>query len=397
MAHVLAMRQYSTRNGYEQYAKTVKWRVLPNSPYPASKALRAFARSRFSQFLDQCPVEQPPEEFVRQFAALSPPDDIQMMGYHQALSRFLQYVSLGRWRRRDVTREESGPKRGPGNGDRRAGGSSDTGALDPEDREDLNDGRVVVTQITECSLSKEEEKEQLEMDVCPGEEEIENLVFCRFDQAEAEEEDNKQDEHDRSPARPRDPADSLEIAKAQVKHVAVANQLLPWARGVLSSGELSALSAFCLCWLRNLPDAGALSPADLDRLEEMALLHIMLFTGCSLKRALQLRVFPAGTRNRDVALALFHHEQADHAPNWRVRALRPPYQAEQADVPGKQRELSGFLTLPDVAGGSSFLLRFRREGQRLRSLPGGDADSPLRARHGGAQNERDYQNGCRNS
>lgn len=147
--------------------------------------------------------------------------------------------------------------------------------------------------------------------------------------------------------------DEVSVAMIAGGAVEMANQLLPWSYGNLSTAEMARL----LCALQQSTDKKW--P---ELLELFALISTILWTGGSLDQALSLLVFLDGTQVPDCDLALRISEpiNKDEMPlsEWRVRVLTLPYRSETLPPADQARERVDFLCLPDPVGGSIAVQKF---------------------------------------
>jgi hypothetical protein len=90
LAHVLAMRDNSTRGEFEQTANKSDWKPLPNSIGPAALAVRRTAGYFGNFHLKELPTDLHPEEFAEELENLPPSKYWRQEEDRVPLYRFLQ-------------------------------------------------------------------------------------------------------------------------------------------------------------------------------------------------------------------------------------------------------------------------------------------------------------------
>lgn len=390
VAHVAALRGQhkdhlaESYSAYEQYGSKKEWKALPNSPYQAALAVRYFSNMDFGQeeLLDQYPVHLAPSDFVRALTAVSPRNDWRMLRRHKGLTDFLWKVATNQWRRGAGTGRGEGARGKWIDGHVELDGNVlvQKNVLGDSEDPDADWGEQEVA--TYCGGTAETRQELLDIDDHPGEDsEDEDLFWTDFDG-----EDGQQD-------RTRTPGDSVAASKAQIKHVDMAHQLLPWAYRNLSDGEARALNENLEHRMIDLLFLKKRSASEELRFELLALAQVMLCTGSSLERARHLKVFFEGTPNEDAELALFVDPASEQAApwclrsRWRLRALEPEYRQQQSPVAGQDRLRQDYLFLPNADNGSitrflivqnSVLQSARGRERPLEPVAGSDRRQPLR-------------------
>jgi integrase len=141
----------------------------------------------------------------------------------------------------------------------------------------------------------------------------------------------------------------------------MANQLLPYDYDELNGSELGQLWSGLISWWKkhNLENRRSLSKEHWETLEVGALLWVMLFTGSPIERAMGLTVPSDQDEQSESPLSLLitRDENGKEVKTWRIKALPP--RASTEDIPNS-RPVIDHILLPDVAGGSAWVMAFRR-------------------------------------
>ena len=142
-------------------------------------------------------------------------------------------------------------------------------------------------------------------------------------------------------------------ALAHAGSVEMANQLLPFAFGLLSVCEVADL----LCSVRDRENS-------MEWLEVSALMHTMLWTGAPLEEAMRLEVHTDQSAHSSAGLTLVPAgKQTDGSstfPEWRRPITMPLGIPVKMPLPGLAYPRADFLSLPDSFGGTSSVLRWWR-------------------------------------
>jgi hypothetical protein len=156
-----------------------------------------------------------------------------------------------------------------------------------------------------------------------------------------------------------EPGDYQEISNSWANHVEMANQQFPWTFGSLVPQELSDLLLLQPSELLSAVNERELTRIERLRLEVLAIVQVMFWTGSSVESARNLRVVNAFSKDQDDDLLLKLATDTNCAW-WRIRAPLPDYRQEQTEpVHGVDRDRTSYLELPDVAGGSELVSALR--------------------------------------
>ena len=144
----------------------------------------------------------------------------------------------------------------------------------------------------------------------------------------------------------------------------MANQLLPYDYDELNGSELGQLWRGLTSWwkkhkLENLENGLNLSKKQSETLEVGALLWVMLWTVSPIERAMCLTIpsDPDEQSESPLSLLITRNENGEEVKTWRIKALPP---RANTDVPPNSRPVIDHILLPDVAGGSAWVMAFRR-------------------------------------
>src|SRR5258708_370968 len=140
------------------------------------------------------------------------------------------------------------------------------------------------------------------------------------------------------------------IGWAQVCHLEMHNQFLPWDLGALSPGEVWKL----LQAVKSFEGTTASRYTSQQRNEIISFLLTMLLTGSSMERALSLQVVAKDVTLKNGALGICLSEKP---AAWVVPALTPSYRRIKVPVKGLERPLTETVHLPDVLKGSRWIRR----------------------------------------
>jgi hypothetical protein len=159
--------------------------------------------------------------------------------------------------------------------------------------------------------------------------------------------------------RDQEPGDYQEISTSWANHVEMANQQFPWTFGGLVPEELSDVLLLQPAKLLSSVRTRMLTREERARLEVLALVQVMFWTGSSVDRAKNLRVVDEFQDNQEDELLLKLATQSDCAW-WRIRAPLPDYrQVQEKPAHGLDRDRASYLELPDVAGSSELVSALR--------------------------------------
>lgn len=340
-AHANELHSRKNRNAYENYGDQPHWNGLPNSPALACLAVRELSEHKFSDVLYSLSAELPPLLFAKSLENLPTVDDSDFLEHLKGLRRFLQKAAGIRiW----VNRQGTGGDTGGGGGGSRIHGHVETTtqlyqdeiAVGDLDDPDSNWGDIV--QITSTSPSPEEQLSLLSSDLYPHEFDTQDLLLTG---------DDKQTGLS---------GGISSNTGAQIRHVHMSNQLLPWNYQQLSISEVSEALSTCANWVndhfpKNQPQQ--YDDADIKKLEAICLMRTILFTGSNIERARELQVLPHGKESEGGELAII--ENANGLQEWRIRAIRPEYKTDQVATDGSDRKKTDYFSLPDTGITSRYL------------------------------------------
>ncbi|WP_461437270.1 hypothetical protein [Marinobacter nauticus] len=143
------------------------------------------------------------------------------------------------------------------------------------------------------------------------------------------------------------PASSFLRARNQARHIAMANQYLPWRYESLTDQEIHNIASAASSYL-NLPELFSSSTEE-KGFHELALLTlIVLWTGVSWERATGLRIQPMDAKQRSHASLCLITTSARNF--WRIRSTFPEYKT-QIEVPEESvRPMLEHVLIPDLSG-----------------------------------------------
>lgn len=153
---------------------------------------------------------------------------------------------------------------------------------------------------------------------------------------------------------PTNPALLFLRARNQSRHIAMANQYLPWRYQSLTDQEIHNVATQANRYLKN--ESVIRETGEQKGFYELALLTlVVLWTGVSWEKALELRVQPVDTNRRSHAsLCLV---TSSSGSRWRVKATFPEYKT-QLRVPDEVvRRRVEHVLLPDLSGIGDYVQR----------------------------------------
>ena len=324
---------------YETYGADDEWKAFPNSPYAATLRLRYLGRMPWSSILGCLNLNEKTWDFVSQLPSVECPVDLQRFktlwkGWRSELYGFLARA-LGReeWDERDSAsnaRRPSGPRRPRRSIAGSAGEPRDPGQRSPSER------WLSVTELAGTATAEEIDS----FDLPPEELGDEENLYLADQNASAEDARNLA-------------IRSAIAARGQLRHMQMANQLLPWSYDQLSIHEVRNLLLRSEEEWQKLAGQHVWTANCHLQAEAIALVEIMLWTSCSLESAHATRVLtgkqsdPSWESQESCADLLF--DIGKSRSTWRVRALLPPYLTDILDVRSEAYALAPFISLPDRA------------------------------------------------
>lgn len=353
IAHVIAMRDHSTRSEYEIHGKAMQWKFLPNQVDPAARAIRRFAEAKYQPALPDLPVDRPPELFAELLETLPLPTEADLARDRPSLLRFVQKaLGILDWREKN-----SGGGGGGKGGHRWVGGRLEGPNLTIErDRSGADDdpagGLGVIDVVQFHRLSSRKRNARLHSDLPPDEDTDDEEILLSDFECEITK---------------HDPGTLARAARAKARHVAKNNQMLSWAYDVLADSEIDAL----LQHLR-LPVDQLLTLTDWtneQRLEATAvfMLLAMTLTGSSSERVLNVRIFGDMSMGKDTDLCLVCPQARPVAHiYWRMRPLSPDYKTDLENPEDSDLRLqAAVIELPDLFGLAPLVERLLESGNKI--------------------------------
>ncbi len=305
-AHTNALFASNNQIDFENYAGQTEWKGLENSPYAASLAVRDLSLNKNSGLLHQIQVHQPPEEFAKSITRNIKIDQREMLMRMQALERFIQKsVGLRKWR---TNHGSSGNGRG---GSPHVKGFVEFAAgrtfrnIEVGDKDDLDTNWIEQTLVLEVELNQQDVSEVLDLDLCPLEFDSEELYLSGVNNSNTLS------------------GSVSSITVSQMRHIVMANQLLPWSFNNLTIQELAKALVITNQWAKEIGSKPNPTEEDCSKFEAITLMRIMLFTASTFERARQTIILNEDQQNIDAPLALI--ETRDNGPLWRIRAIQPAY------------------------------------------------------------------------
>ncbi|WP_298290565.1 hypothetical protein [Thiomonas sp.] len=344
-------QKLSSRAIYEEYEGKELLRAMPNSPYPASLAVRDWSReSDFGIWLEQLPVLDLTEEFVKA-ANLIRIENQDVVKRLRDLTTFLEKTT---GQRKWILRKSSSHGGKGGNplvtGYIEAGPGIFVDTLPLTDPQDTDMLWGDLNQVSDLQQSQQEQNALLDLDLDPEEDQDEDTLFLG----------SWLDKED-------DTANPT-VTTGQIRHVRLENQLLPWAYEGLGIEEIGNLLLVLSERGQAIPDGADLTGEQRDALETMALLETMLWTGSDLDRARGLQVITPRSRMADAPLVLEFDPNNAQPPAWIIRARVARRQQRQSHPDDLVR--TDFLRLP-IRWGSILCIR-----KWLKTLDWPPANSP---------------------
>ena len=342
-AHANQVETNTTREYYEQYAGQREWKGLPNSPYSACLTVRELSEARSANILVALKTELPTIEFSESFNKLPSIHEVSQIRRLDALRDFLQKSSgLKNWVKRSGSNShssEGGSARVTGFVEISPGVvTQDLQVSDPDDP-DQDWGKQ--SMVINLNLTTDEQKNLLEYDLAPEEFDTQEMLLSGYD----------------SPMTGTLAANGA----AQLRHVAMANQLFPWSFGQLTLSDFGPALVQVATWVKDrfVDNQGSARGQDWEKLEAFILLRIMIFTGSSFDRARKILALPASNPNEDAELTFLKLPDESHA--FRVKALQPDYKTRTPTTDGSERPRTDYILLPDISNAHAYIDLLRQK------------------------------------
>lgn len=322
----------NNRQNYEDYGGQTPWKGLPNSPALGCLAVRELSEAQFTDILKALPVEQEPAAFAQSLNILPRVDNSDFLDHLKGLASFLQKaVGSRNW----ITRRHAG---GTGSGgSQHIHGHIEISKqiyqveIDQNDTNDVDGNWGDIDQVISIQPSPEMQKDLLSSDLCPDEF-AEHEIFLTGNDSQSN-----------------FAGEVAANSAAQMRHVLMSNQFLPWNYQQLTITEVSAALTHCVNWFNhtfNKEPGVHHKQEDIYKLEAFCLMRTMLFTGSNMDRARELLYLPQEQAGENSALALI--KLAENKYEWRIRAIRPEYRTNQVAPDGSDRKRTDYFTLPDI-------------------------------------------------
>ena len=356
IAHARVMRDFVLQSDYEQYDGNDEIGGIPNSPYPATLALRQISRLVELRDLSSL-LRRSPDNFASQaWTQFHDVDQPQI----EAILRFIAKAHgvLG-WRER----ESNG-----GGGERKAesiDGFIDLGMargawqydrVDHDDPWSLTDDTHIVIHPY---MDDDEAVGIYQSDMLPEElDEGDRLLLVPSD----------------CQGQTRSAMSHALAAKGRLKHIERQAQQLPWQYATLTEQEVIRFVQFLNGEIQRLHQSKTpVTKSERIKLEACFLLRFMLETGSSLERAHELDLISKRNGKSNAPLALYRHDrcvegQVTH--EWRIKTVFPAYRSSPSVDPALMREKKDYFYLPDMTG----------LGAEILSVLGAPSDSARRKR-----------------
>ena len=347
-AHAKQIEANTTREAYEVYGGQEEWKSIPNSPYPACLAVRELSEARYASTLSNLQVNLDFSEFAQSLEHLPESSTAILKDRLTNLRIFLQKAAgLKNW----INRGGSGSHSGAGGAPRVTGFvevspsafMQDLPITDPDDPDQDWGSQSMATDL---ELTPEKQKDLLELDLSPEEFDAAEILLSGYESSQT--------------------GTLAANGAAQLRHVAMENQLFPWGFGLLTIADFGPAFIRMANWVKeqfvdHLDSAGS---KDWDKLEAFTLLRIMLFTGSSFERARKILVLPESNIHEDAELAFLKLPDQSHA--FQVKAIQPDYKTNDPATDGTDRLRTDYILLPDISTTHAYIKLLLEHRQKSR-------------------------------
>lgn len=337
IAQVIALRDHSTRSAYEAWGIEDAWEPLPNHIYPSALAVRRLAEPRHRYRLVDFPIDENPQQFVEYLADLPLPVDDVLAKDQEGLSRLLQKV----WQQIEWDERSGGGPGGKG-GHKWVGSQleiDDALYIEPQglgDEDDTFAAWGAIDIATTRPASHRKRIARLQSDLSPEEDDDDELVLLS---------DFSCDETKR------DFGALARATRAKARHIASSNQQIPWSYEGLAMEEVARLLVEVRQAYEQLVARQTQTESERLLLQTLILIHVMLWTGSDVERAIHARVCSDGNSQAEADLAVVIPAVGEiDRIRWRIRAGSPAYKTDLAGTPSQLRDKKEFLELPDRIG-----------------------------------------------
>ena len=338
IANVIALKEDSTRQEY-QFSIDRPWKALPNYIDGAGRAVRRYSEDGHERLLALLPVTVSPRLFSDELKKQPISGVVRIDEERKGFIRFLDKVyGDAIWIERINQGERSGGS-GSGGGPW-VGGSIHSPitilgyTVQLDDGDDPSSRWGTIDIVGKKTQTKKERITLLDSDLCPGEDDSEELVvLSHFDCKETK----------------RGLGSLARAARAKKRHLEKANQNIPWDYDGLAIEEIAHLRLKLMEQAAALVKKKELNKAERLLLETFCLLQVMLWTGAQVLEAAKIKVDferPDG-KNEDVSV---YCDVKARRICWVIPAFGPEYKIVQSRRPDQVRQLGHFYFLPAFAG-----------------------------------------------
>ncbi|WP_297477486.1 hypothetical protein [Ferrovum sp.] len=333
IAHVGELLRKNNQADYENFSGQTEWKGFDNSPYPASLAVRLLSEASYAPVVQQLKVAVSPKKFAQSLNILPTVHSRDLLDTLNNLRRFLQkHHGIEEW----VLRNR------PTAGNSTSGGSPRvTGYVEisPQlikrdisfaDSSDPFENFGATAIINEIDLDHPEQQERLDADLAPDEVDQHELLLIDFNT---------------------DQTGTVSAnSGAQQRHIAMANQLFPWAYQQLTLSELSGFLAKAVerfTQVVSTKKGKIFSDSEQEIVEIVCLIRVMIFTGSDFERARKTVICLNGQPNQNVDVVYLFDQ--GKPGRWQLRAMKPDYKTQNVMANSLlDRPRTDFFEFPDI-------------------------------------------------
>ena len=338
IANVIALKEDSTREEY-QSAIERPWKALPNYIDGAGRAVRRYSEETYQELLALLPVTVSPRHFSDDLKKLPIPSNDRIADERKNLIQFLDKVyGDAIWIERINQGKRSGSS-GSGGGPWVGGSIHSTSTIlgytvSLDDGDDPSSKWGTIDIVGRKTQTKKERIAQLESDLCPDEDDSDELVILsHFDCKDTK----------------RGLGSLARAARAKKRHLEKANQNIPWDYDGLAIEEIAHLRLRILEQSSFLAKKKELDESERLILETLCLLQVMLWTGSQAKEATKIKVDFEQPDGKSDRVSVYCDRQAQRIC-WVIPAFGPEYKLDQTKRADQVRQLSNFYYLPAFVG-----------------------------------------------
>ena len=334
-AHASALTEQNNRNEYEVYSGTEAWKGFKNSPYLACLALRELSLESFSANLNILPVEKSPKDFADEIESLPP------ISSKSALNRINDFVTFIKKSLNIINWLIKN-----GNSSNGVGGSkSIKGYIELDqnkfikelqqihlaDPDDPDSSWNIHSNMVAIDLGSETYDKLNNLDLCLDEFDSHELTLSYIDTGIKA-------------------GGYAALTAAQVRHVVMANQLLPWSYNQLCLHEIMNLIKVTSSWVSSKVNS-EYDESEVKKLEAIFLTRIMIFTASDFERARQLLIFPNDELKGELSLITADFENV----KWRIHSIEPDYKTANQINENTQKQKGEYFYLDDLINIRNYL------------------------------------------